>query len=333
MGGGTEMKKHWGLFLLGCGCWVLLTGCESLAAESGFPTRPIEVNVGYSAGGGTDLGARMVAETSKKYLGQEVVCINKAGGAGRVAATLVAKAKPDGYTLGATTDSAMILSPHQEKVPYKPFEDFSYIIQFGILDFGIAVVPDSPLKTFKDMIDFARANPEKLTISVTGQGTTNYYAFEAIALAEKIKLKIVPFSSVVPANSALLGGHVMVASTASSGYAQHVKAKTMRLLAVMSEERMPQYPDVPTLRELGYPNLVFQSWYILFGPKNMEASVVKRLADAFRKGMESPEYKKLADELEIGAKRPLEGEELKQGMMRRDKVNAELFKRLGLKPQ
>jgi tripartite-type tricarboxylate transporter receptor subunit TctC len=305
----------------------------SRAADPGFPTRPIEITVGYSPGGGTDLGARMVAEMAKKDLGQDVVCINKPGGAGRLAMTLVSKAKPDGYSLGATTDSPIILSPHLEKMPYKPFEDFTFLIQYGILDFGIAVLPDSPLKTFKDMIDFARANPEKLTVSVTGQGTTNYYAFEAIALLEKVKIKIVPFTSVVPAFTALLGGHVMVASTASSGYAQYVKSKTVRLLAVMSEERMPQYPDVPTLKELGYPSLVFQSWYILTGPKNMEKPVVTRLTDAFRKAMETPEYKKLASDLEIWAEKPLEGNQLKEGMIRRSENNAEIFEKLGMKPK
>jgi tripartite-type tricarboxylate transporter receptor subunit TctC len=305
----------------------------STAAEPGFPTRPIEITVGYSPGGGTDLGARMVAEMAKKDLGQEVFCVNKPGGAGRLAMTLVSKAKPDGYSLGATTDSPVILSPHLEKVPYKPFDDFTFIIQYGILDFGIAVLPDSPLKTFKDMIDFARANPDKLTVSVTGQGTTNYYALEAIAFLEKVKIKIVPFSSVVPAFTALLGGHVMVASTASSGYAQYVKSKTVRLLAVMSDERMSQYPDVPTLKELGYPSLVFQSWYILSGPKNMEKPVVTRLADAFRKGMATPEYKKLANELEIWTEKPLEGNDLREGMIRRSQGNAEIFEKLGMKPQ
>jgi tripartite-type tricarboxylate transporter receptor subunit TctC len=325
------MKAGWVVFSM---CLVFACSVSSsMAAGSGFPTRTIEVTCGYAPGGGTDLGARVVAEMSKKDLGQDVVIVNKPGGAGRVALTLIAKAKPDGYSLAATTDSAFILSPLLEKVPYKPFDDFTPLIQYGVLDFGIAVAADSPLKTYKDMIDFARANPDKLTISVTGQGNLNYYAFEAIALLEKVKIKIVPFTSVVPAFSAVLGGHVMVASTASSGYAQHYKAKTVRLLAVFSEERMPGYPDVPTLKELGYPSLVFQSWYLFSGPKNMDRSVVKRITDAFRKAMETPEYRKVADELEIGAKNPLEGNELREGLIRNGKVNAELFKKLGLKPQ
>jgi tripartite-type tricarboxylate transporter receptor subunit TctC len=313
-------------------CLVLFSAWSiSTAAESKFPVRPIEIVCGYDPGGGTDLGARIVAEMAKKDLGQEVVVVNKPGGAGRVALTLLTKAKPDGYSLTATTDSPIILIPHMEKVPYNPFDDFTPIIQYGVLDFGIAVAMDSPFKTYKDMIDFARANPDKLTISVTGQGNLNYYALEAIGLVEKVKIKIVPFTSVVPAFTALLGGHVMIASTASSGYAQHVKGKTVRLLAVFSDDRMSGYPEVPTLKELGYPALVFQSWYLFSGPKNMDKAVVKRIADAFRKAMTTPEYKKLGDELEISVKNPLEGDNLKQGLMRRSKINGEIFQKLGLK--
>jgi tripartite-type tricarboxylate transporter receptor subunit TctC len=178
-------------------------------------------------------------------------------------------------------------------------------------------------------MDFARANPDKLTISTVGVGTTNHVAFEALMLLEGLKIKLVPFSGAAPAMTALLGKHVLVASTAASGYAPHIKAKTVRLLAVMSEERLDAYPDVPTLKELGFP-LVFQSWYIISGPKNMEKSVVKKLADVFIKGTETPEFIKLAKELEIYTKNPLSGDELREGIVRRDKKNAELFKKLGM---
>jgi tripartite-type tricarboxylate transporter receptor subunit TctC len=325
------MRRGWIAWVMSL---VFVCSVSSLmAAETGFPTRTIEILCGYAPGGGTDLGARMVAEMSRKYLGQEVIVTNKPGGAGRTAMTLLAKARPDGYTLGASTCSALILSPLLEKVPYKPFEDYTFLIQFGILDFGIAVAMDSPFKTYKDMLDFARANPDKLTVSVTGQGNLNYYALQAIALLENIKIKIVPFNSVVPAFSALLGGHVMVASTASSGYAPHYKAKSVRLLAVFSDKRMPGYPDVPTLKELGYPSLVFQSWYLFSGPKNMDKAAAKKIIDAFRKAMQTPEYKKMADEIEVYTDKPLEGDELREGLQRRNGVNAELFKKLGLKAQ
>lgn len=152
------------------------------------------------------------------------------------------------------------------------------------------------------MMDFARANPDKLTISTVGVGTINHVAFEALMLHEGLKIKLVPFPGAAPAMTALLGGHVMVASTASSGYAPHYKAKTVRLLAIMGEERMDEYPGVPTLKELGYPYLVFQSWYVISGPKNMEKPVVKKLEDSFRKAMGSSSSIKMAKEIGIYVK-------------------------------
>jgi tripartite-type tricarboxylate transporter receptor subunit TctC len=321
------MKTGWMVFVV---CCFIFFSLNSMAAETAYPTRPIEISIGYAPGAGTDLGARMIAEQSKKQLGQDIVCVNRPGGAGRVAMTLLAKAKPDGYSLAATTDTAIISVPHQEKVPYNASEDFTYISQFGTLDFGLTVALDSPFKKFKDVIDFARANPEKLTMGIIGVGSADHVAFQALALHENLKVKFVPFNGAAPTMTALLGGHIMVASPASSGYAPYVKAKTARLLAVLGETRMEQYPDVPTLKELGYPDLVFQSWYVISGPKNMDKSIVKKLADAFGKAMQTPEFIKMAKELEIYSTKTLSGDELRDGLIRRDKINEDLFKKLGI---
>jgi tripartite-type tricarboxylate transporter receptor subunit TctC len=321
------MKTGWRTFFI---VSMVVFSFNSVSAQTAYPTRPIEITVGYAPGAGTDLGARMIAELSKKHLGVDIVCVNKPGGAGRIALTLISKAKPDGYSLGATTDGAVIASPHLEPVTYKPLEDFTFIHQYGTLDFGVTVVPDSPFKTFKEVVEFARANPEKLTMGVVGVGTTDHIALQALSLFENLKIKFVPFNGAAQTMTALLGGHVMTASTASSGYAPHVKAKTARLLAVMGEERMDPYPDVPTLKELGYPSLVFQSWYIISGPKNMEKSVAKKLEEAFGKAMMTPEFIKLAKDLEIHTKKPLFGQELREGLIQRNKNNVEIFRKLGM---
>ncbi len=321
------MKTGWMVFF---SCCVMFLSVNAMAAETAYPTRPIEITIGYGPGAGTDLGTRMVAEEAKKYLGQEIVCINKPGGAGRVAMTLISKAKPDGYSLASATDSSLILVPHLEKVPYKPLTDFTFIAQYGTLDFGVTVAANSPFKTFKDVIQFARTNPDKLTMGIIGVGSSDHVAFQAIALRENLKMKFVPFNGAASVMTALLGGHIMIASPASSGYAPHVKAKSARLLAVLGDERLEQYSDVPTLKELGYPEFVFQSWYVISGPKNMEKSVAKKLEDAFRKAMTAPSFIKLAKELEMYSKKTLFGDELREGIIRRDKMNEELFNKLGI---
>ncbi len=321
---GGVMKKIWIVL-----SFIFFFNPRAIAVETAYPTRQIEMIIGFAPGAGTDLGARMIAEQSKRYLGQEIVCINKPGGAGRVAVTLISKAKPDGYTLCAATDGSIIAAPHLEKVTYK-FEDFTYIIQYGVLNFGISVVKDSPFKTFKDVIEFARANPDKLTVGIVGVNTSDHIALQVLSQMENLKIRFVPFDGAAPTMTALLGKHVMVASAASSGYAPHVKTKNIRLLAVMGEERLEQYPDVPTLRELGYPSLIIQSWYIISGPKNIETSIVKKLVDAFGKAMQSTEFIKLANDLEIYTKNPLPGQELRETLFQRNKRNIELYKKLGL---
>lgn len=319
------MKKTCIAFL---GFYIVFAGLNAMAADA-FPTRPIEITIGYGPGGGTDLGARMIAEHSKKALGVDVVCLNKPGGAGRIAATLMSKGKPDGYSLTATTDSAMVANPLVQKVPYD-LDDFTFLAQYGILDFAVSVLPDSPFKNIKDLIAFARKNPDQLTIGIVGMNTSDHIAWQALSMKENLKIKFVPFKGAATTMTGLLGGHVMAATTAASGYAPHVKSGTVRLLAAYSKERLEQHTNVPTFMEQGYPNMINQSLYILYGPKGMDKTVVDKLIDAFKKALNTPEYIKFAKDLEIYANKPVFGEELKQLLVQRYKNNEELYKRIGL---
>ena len=300
-----------------------------MAMEAGYPTRSIEIVVGMAPGGGADLGTRMLAENSKKDLGQEVVVVNKPGAMYKIAYTLVSKAKPDGYTLGGGSDPSITLGPHQEKMPYGP-EDFTYVSQFGTLTQGFVVQPDSPFKNVKDVVEFARANPDKLTVATLGTGGFSHMTIEALAVLENLKVRLVPFAGAAPAATALLGGHVMMTSTSFTGFAPFLKAKKLRLLAVASEKRRENYPDAPTLRELGYTSLVFDSYHIIIGPKNMEKAMVTKLADAFKKAMESPNFIKINQDLEMWERNPLFGDDLKELIFRRYKQNGEIVKKLGL---
>jgi len=321
------MKTRWIAFLVICG---FLTGLDfSMAAEPGYPTKTIEVILGFSPGGGTDLSARMIAERAKQYLGQEVIIVNKPGGTGRVALTLVSKAKPDGYTLVALSDPGIVLIPHLEKVNYKPIDDFVFIIQYGLINLGVTVLVDSPFRSIKDLVEYARTNPDKLTISSSGADSPGAVAFQAIALREGVKIKTVPFSGGAAAATALLGGHITVASTAIPVLSPYLQAKQIRLLAVLGDERDNAYPEAPTLKELGYP-IAFQSWYFIAGPRNLEKPVVKKLEEAFRKVIESPEYTKFAQDLLIWARNPLSDDDLRDAFIRRSKEHGEIFKNLGM---
>jgi tripartite-type tricarboxylate transporter receptor subunit TctC len=326
--GGTTMRTRGTVILI----FLIFLGhlSISMAAEPGYPTRPIEIIVGMAPGGGGDVGARMLAENSKKYLGQEVIVVNKPGGYNKIAYTLVTKAKPDGYTLGAGSDGSITMAPHLEKMSYN-HESFTFIVQFGQLAQGFVVLEDSPFRQLKDVIEFARTNPDKLTISTLGAGSTTHMPWEYLALVENLKIKLVPFSGAAPAVTALLGGHVMVASTSFTGFNPYLRARKVRLLAVTTEERMENYPDVPTLKELGYSTLVLVPYHVIIGPKNIEKSIVSRLVDAFKKGMEAPSFIKANQDLEMYKKNPLWGDELKETMIRQDRRYGELVKKLGLR--
>ncbi len=301
----------------------------ALAAEPSYPTKPVEITLGASAGGGTDIGARMLAEKAKQALGQEFAVINKTGG-GRVVTTLIAKSKGDGYSLGGITDSCIVISPHVEKISYKPL-DYTFIAQFGTLDFGVYVLPDSPFKTFKDLLDWAKANPGKLTMGITEVNSTNHLGLLALCQKENIKMNFIPFMGANPTTMALLGGHVMAASSATSGFARQVKAKQVRLLTMMSDERMEDFPDVPTLKEMGYPEYVFQSWYCIIGPSNLDKGVAKKLEDTFRKAIASPEFVKMSKEIASYTKSPLFMDDLKKALEKRYDYNRKVIKGLGLK--
>jgi tripartite-type tricarboxylate transporter receptor subunit TctC len=241
---------------------------------------------------------------------------------------LVAKAKPDGYSLGSVDSNIIILKPHMEKVLYK-FDDFTYISQFGVLNLGIVVPAASPFRNFKEFLEYARANPDKVTVSNVGQGSTGHLCIAGLSLMEGVKMKPVPFDGAATAVTAMLGGHVTAASVGFSGFAQHLRSKTVRLLALMGDERMESYPDVPTLKELGYP-LTLQALYLMIGPKNMDKAIVQKLEDAFNKAMETPAYVKLAQDLQIWAKNRLSGDSLREELERRDKAFGELIRKLGM---
>jgi tripartite-type tricarboxylate transporter receptor subunit TctC len=313
--------------------FAVFVSCQNASsAADAWPTKPITLVVGYAPGGGTDMVARMAVEVinSKKLLPQPIVVQNKAGGSGRVAAAVVSKEKPDGYTILATTDGAFILGPFFDKVSYKPMEDFTFLAQNGKLDFGLIVPANSPFKTFKDLLDFARANPEKLTIGLSGADTADHVCLQALFKLEKVKVKFVPFAGVAPSMQAFLGGHVMATSGATdfAGYAAQAReGKGMRVLITMGEKRKPEFPNVPTLKELGYP-LTYQSWYIISGPKGIDDAIAGKLRDALKTATADPAYIKLLKEMDLYDDSLEFWPTLKNSLAQRTNANEQMFKKL-----
>ncbi len=255
------------------------------ARAQAFPARPIRYICPWPAGGSTDAVIRAFAESAGKILGQQVIVDNKPGAGGLLGANELVNAKPDGYTLSQLPHGVFRI-PHMQKVSFDVLKDFTWIACLTGYTFGLVVPADSPVKSIKDLVDYARANPGKFTYGSTGIGTSPHLAVEEFAQRAGIQLVHVPFKGNADNMQAILGGHTMAASDAT-GWAPHVQAGKLRLLATYGSKRTRRWPDVPTLDELGYQT-VSDSPFGVCGPKGMEPGVARALHDAFRRTLDDP---------------------------------------------
>ena len=256
-----------------------------LARAQAFPAKPIKLICPWPAGGSSDMVMRALAESASKAIGGQVVIDNKAGASGMLGPNELVKAAPDGYTLSQVTIGVARL-PHMQKMQFDPLKDFTYIVCLTGYTFGMVVRADSPIKTVKDLVNFAKANPGKFSYGSTGNGTTPHLAVEEFASKAGIELQHVPFKGSSDGLQALMGGHIMAHSDAT-GWAPHVESGALRLITTYGSKRTKRWPNVPTLTELGY-DTVSDSPFGIAGPKGMDPALVRKLHDAFKKTLEDP---------------------------------------------
>jgi tripartite-type tricarboxylate transporter receptor subunit TctC len=274
---------------------VVVTFPSGVVAQD-YPTRPITLIVPFPAGGPTDLALRALGEAAAKHLGQPVVVENKSGGAGTVGpATMAATAKPDGYTIAQMPVTVYRL-PLMQQTTWKA-DDFTYIIHLTGYVFAHIAAANTPFKTWKDVVEYAKKNPGKLTYGSSGTGGSPHLGTEQIAEKDGIKLTHVPFKGAAELHAAVAGGHVMLGAGGASSK-QIVDAGKARFLNVWTAKRQKSFPEVPTLQELGYP-FVIDSPFGIAGPKGMDPKIVAKLHDAFKKAIEDPEVLKVLDRFEM----------------------------------
>jgi tripartite-type tricarboxylate transporter receptor subunit TctC len=284
-GANMGLTKRMGLF--GLTGLLAAFACAIVPAKAqNFPTKPITLIVPWPAGGATDRHLRVLAEATSKHLGQPIVIDNKPGASGTLgAATMVATAKPDGYTLAQLPITVFRL-PYMQKVAFDPKKDFSFVIHLTGYTFGTAVNAKSPWKTWADLLSYAKANPGKIRYATPGAGTTLHITMEQIALQQGLKWTQVPFRGEAEMTASLLGEHVEAAA-GGTGMGPLVDSGDFRMLVVWTEKRSPRFPDSPTLVEEGH-KIISESPYGLAGPKGMDPKIIQILHDAFKKGMEDP---------------------------------------------
>jgi tripartite-type tricarboxylate transporter receptor subunit TctC len=277
---------RWLVRLLAAACAL-----ASVAANAQtFPDRQINLIVPFGPGSGTDAISRIVAQHLSPVLGQNIVVENKPGANGALAATQVARAAPDGYTLFMSTNSPQSAAPYLNKtIAYDPVKDFTPITRVGSFTLLLVVNPEVPAKSVSELIAYARANPGKL--SYASGNTSGIVAGETLKHWGKLDILHVPYKSVPPALTDLLAGRVSMMFVDLTNALPHVRAGKVRALAASRKERSKLFPEVPSLHEAGVTDFEMDSWAGLLAPANTPKPIVVRLNTEVRRIIENPEIK------------------------------------------
>ncbi|RNB85373.1 tripartite tricarboxylate transporter substrate binding protein [Brevibacillus nitrificans] len=293
------------------------------AAKSDFPKKPIEMIVPYEAGGANDVAARIIANAANKYMpnGQNIVIVNKPGGATIVGATELFQAKPDGYKIGMLTISTLTNRPHTGNTTFT-FDSFTPVIQVFTFPQTLFVKQDAPWKTFEEWLAYVKANPGKFTYGIGASGSSAHLAMASLAGRAGLDMKAVPFSGGAPTVTALMGGHVQGALL------QSTLAPEARKLVATSSKKSDLIKDVPLLTEKGF-DVAFDEVSAILAPKDTPKEIVSILHDAVKKAMDDPQvkeelYKVGADELYAS------GEDFQKEVDKKFVENGQLMKNLGL---
>jgi tripartite-type tricarboxylate transporter receptor subunit TctC len=259
-------------------------------AQAPWPSKPIKLVVPYAPGGSTDVVGRVIAEYLGQRLGQNIVVENRPGKGASIGTSQVAKAAPDGYTLLVSNISSFAIAPPlYGDLDYDPVKDFTHITLASFNPSVLVVNPSFPAKTLADYVAYAKANPDKLAFATSGPGSSNHILGTMLGLVSNTKLVHIPYRGAGPAMQDVMAGNVPSMFDSLPSAAPHIKAGKVRALAVSSAERNPSFPDVPTMKEQGYPTLVSYSWFGLSGPANLPPPIVERLAAEMQVVLKNPD--------------------------------------------
>ncbi len=289
------LTKHLSRSLLACTtlvCAMFTAATVAQTQPAPWPNKPIRVVVPFAPGSFTDTAARTVGAELSTLLGQTVVVENKGGAGSTLGTDLVAKASPDGYTFLVTDNSFAVSAALYEKLPYQPKE----IIQVSLLADAPAVLvgrPDLPTKTLKDTLEFARANPGKLTFGSGGQGSSAHLAMEAFLLQNKIQMVHVPFKGIAAAMVDVAAGRVDIAIGSVGSTSGYIKDNRLLGLAVSGDERPAIFPNVPTFAQAGYPDYKMMYWFGMMAPAGTPPAIINRMQQEIARAVTATKVKEI----------------------------------------
>lgn len=264
-----------------------------LLAQANWPARPVKLVVPFAAGGSADTLGRSFGEQLTNALGQQVVIENQGAAGGLVGSAAVARSEPDGYTFVVSGIASHVIAPSiQPNAGFDPMQDFTHVAYFGGPPIVMIAHPSLGVKSLKDLLELAKKSKDPLGYVSPGAGTLGNLVAEYWSGKEKVKLDHVPYKGASQALSDLIGGHVKLGSMTFTTAAPQIRAGNVVPLAVSSASRLKEFPDLPTFKELGYPDMVATTWFSLSGPKGLPADIVKKVNAAVDHAKDSPDVQK-----------------------------------------
>ncbi|MCW5684723.1 MAG: tripartite tricarboxylate transporter substrate binding protein [Pseudolabrys sp.] len=273
------------------------TAPHALAQD--WPDKPVTVVVPFAAGGNTDGIARMTAQHLSDAFGKQFVVENRPGAGGAIAADIVAKAKPDGYTLFLTALPVMAIVPVINKVRYDSLKDFTPISNVATNAFVLVVNKDLPIKTLAEFVAYVKARQGQLSYGSAGIGSLNHLSMALFLKRAGLEMTHVPYKGNAPALSDVVAGHIPAMFSNLSDALPQAKGGTVRMLAVSSKDRSPQATDVPTVAESGYAGFNVLTWNGLMGPANLPQAIVDKIAGEMAKAVKQPDFSQRLDKFGV----------------------------------
>ncbi len=273
-------------------CALALAGAVSGAAAQGFPNKPIRIVVPYAAGGPIDMTTRPLAQKLNEAMSNPVVVDNRGGANGIIGTDNVAKSPADGYSLVVASGGAFAIGPHvYAKLPFDVFRDFTPVSLFVTMPELLAVHPALPVRSVKELVALAKSRPNQLNFGSSGTGGTPHLAAELLKSAAQIEMVHVPYKGMGPATMDLIAGQLQLVFADLPVLLQQVKADKLRPLAVGTQQRSANLPNVPTMTEAGFPQIEAYNWYAIFAPAHTPRPVVNRLNAEIVKVMANADVK------------------------------------------
>jgi tripartite-type tricarboxylate transporter receptor subunit TctC len=318
--------------LVACVLWAIciLGLSDSPLQAQPYPNRPIQVIMPQSPGSGGDILCRILMEELKKILNTEIVVVNKPGASMTLGTDFVIKSKKDGYTLGYISAAGIIAKVIEpEMVPYDPISDLEPLGLHAFFPMAIAVPENAPWKTLNEFVDYAKKNPDKLRVSTTGITSTAHFNMEIIQSLTGARYTLVPYKEIVAASTSMLGGHVEAASSSLNVIIPYAKSGKARIL--VTSKKMEDFPNVPTMIELGYKQELLSTWTAMYAPARVPEEIKKVLIPAIKKAIDAPDGIAKINKIEGSVVDYKSPEKLKELMIENLKTVSEIAAKIAIR--